>query len=66
MQYKQAINVYSTTEDRLKKLQPGQWVYAGDKSVMGRFCRVKQNGVVVVSWAGNMKHFQTLNQYSKR
>ena len=66
MQYQQALNIYSTTEDKLNKLQPGQWVYAGSRSAMGRFCRIKSNGVVVVSWAGNMKHFQTLNQYSKR
>jgi len=66
MQYQQAVNIYKTAEDKLNELQPGQWVYAGDRSVMGRFCRIKQNGVVVVSWAGKMDRFLALNKYSKR
>lgn len=53
MKYAQAFNVWSVPVDLLAHAQPGQWVYAGDKSAMGRFLGVKRSGVVVVAWLHN-------------
>lgn len=65
MQYKSAINIYNAPESVLAALQPGQWVYAGGKDSMGRFCRIKRNGIVVVAWGKDQGRFATLNKYSK-
>lgn len=53
MRYTPAFNVWSLPVELLAHAQPGQWVYAGDKSSMGRFLGVKRSGVVVVAWLGN-------------
>jgi len=53
MKYSAPINAHAVTTETLAKLQPGQWVYAGDRSTMGRFLGVKRSGTVVVAWLGN-------------
>jgi len=56
MKYTPAFNVWSVPKELLAHAQPGQWVYAGDKSAMGRFLGVKRSGVVVVAWLGNERN----------
>lgn len=53
MRYAPAFNVWALPVELLAHAQPGQWVYAGDRSAMGRFLGVKRSGVVVVAWLGN-------------
>jgi hypothetical protein len=53
MKYSAPVNAHAVTTETLAKLQPGQWVYAGDRSAMGRFLGVKRSGTVVVAWLGN-------------
>lgn len=46
-------------------LQPGQWVFAGDRSVKGQFLGVKASGVIVVAWTTNMDKRKKLRKYAK-
>jgi hypothetical protein len=75
MKFTPAFNIWSVPVDLLKHAQPGQWVYAGDKSAMGRFLGVKKTGSVVVAWLGNergrgskdarLDYIRTLRQYAR-
>lgn len=56
MKFTQAFNIWAVPASLLKHAQPGQWVYAGDKSSMGRFLGVKRSGVIVVAWLGNIRN----------
>ena len=67
-----AINVWGATPETLSALIPGQWVYAGDRSSMGRFYGVKKSGTVVVAWLGNARkhamqrdYFRTVYNFAK-
>jgi hypothetical protein len=55
MKYTQAFDLWSVPVALYKHIQPGQWVYTGDKTSKGIFLGVKQSGVVVVAWYGNAK-----------
>jgi hypothetical protein len=48
-----------------KHIQPGQWVYAGDKSNKGIFLGIKKSGTVVVAWYGNAKNAKCFREYIK-
>jgi hypothetical protein len=71
MKFTKAIDIWTLTKEQMSKLMPGQWVYAGDRSGMGRFYGVRSTGVVVVAWKDNAKnndyftYCKTLNNYSK-
>jgi hypothetical protein len=51
------------SRDQMRQLQPGQWVYAGDKDSKGQFLGVKKNDVVVVAWYGNAKGHRSYYDY---
>ena len=63
MKYTPAFNVWEVPVELLKFAQPGQWVYAGDKTTRGRFWGVKRSGTVVVSWHENAKASGDVRQY---
>lgn len=72
MKYIHPFDIWQVPVDLLSFVQPGQWVYAGDKSNKGRFFGVKKNGVVVVAWYGNAvksgdvrKYYSLVRQYAK-
>lgn len=53
MRYSKAINIWDLSDSERANLQIGQWVYAGDKSNMGRF--YGQGRSTVVAWLNNGK-----------
>jgi hypothetical protein len=53
MKFLKAMDIQALDEAQRKRLQVGQWVYAGNKSCMGKFLGVKRCGTVVVAWQGN-------------
>ena len=50
---------------RIKDIQPGQWVYAGDKADKGIFLGVKPSGVIVCAWYRNAKNSKDFKGYIK-
>jgi len=56
MKFTKAKNIWQMTKDEMAKLPKGQWVYAGEKSSLGRFYGVRKSGVVVVAWKDNAKN----------
>ena len=70
--YVTAFNVWGADNATLASALPGQWVYAGDRSSMGRFYGVKSSGTVVVAWLGNARkhamqreYFRTIYNYAQ-
>jgi hypothetical protein len=55
MKYQKALNIWNMSDSERAKLQPGQWIYAGDKSNKGIFLGVKASGSVVCAWYENVK-----------
>ena len=55
MKFLKAMDIQALDEAQRKRLQVGQWVYADNKSCMGKFLGVKRCGTVVVAWQGNAK-----------
>ena len=53
MKFLKAMDIQALDEAQRKRLQVGQWVYAGNRSCMGKFLGVKRCGTVVVAWQGN-------------
>lgn len=48
--YQKAVNVWTLNPEQRKALQPGQWVYAGDKADKGIWCGQRSSGSDVVAW----------------
>ena len=66
MKYQPAINIWNVVPaSRVKDIQPGQWVYAGDKADKGIFLGVKPSGVVVCAWYRNAKNHASFHGYVK-
>ena len=75
MKFTSSFDIWAVPTDLLKHAQPGQWVYAGDRSNKGRFLGVKQSGTIVVAWLGNIRnqgdhakrleYVKTLRTYAK-
>lgn len=63
MKFITSFNIWEMPVELLKHVQPGQWVYAGEKSTKGRFLGVKKSGSVVVAW--NHKHLKACRAYAK-
>jgi len=62
MKFTKAINIWSLSKDQMKTLKPGQWVYAGDRSNLGRFYGVRSfSDTVVVAWKENAKNNDYFN-----
>ena len=51
MRYQPAINIWEVKDEDRDSLQIGQWVYAGDKSNMGRF--YGHGNSTVIAWLNN-------------
>ena len=48
MKYQPSINIWNVVPaSRIKELQAGQWVYAGDRADKGIFLGVKPSGTIV-------------------
>lgn len=65
MKYQPSFNVWAMPDAFYKHIQPGQWVYAGDKTNKGIFLGVKKSGTVVVAWYGNAKNQKSFREYVK-
>lgn len=63
MAFKKAINIHTLSDEQIKTLKPGQWVYASDKEDKGVFCGVRESGTVVVAWYKNAKGYPSYNEY---
>lgn len=73
MRYIQAFNIWNIPNELIKYIQPGQWVYAGDKSNKGIYQGIKNNNIIVVAWKGNIdnqankrEYINKLRDYAKR
>ena len=65
MQYKKAIDIWQLSDNQIKKLQVGQWVFGGEPKNLGRFLGVKKSRTVVVAWHGNASFQQSYSGYIK-
>jgi hypothetical protein len=73
MQYTALQDIWSMPQHQINHMQPGQWVYAGNRNDRGQFLGVKPSGTVVVAWLGNMRnhgrnrvaYIRSLRQYAK-
>ena len=71
MKFTKAKDIWAMTKEQMEKLPRGQWVYAGEKTSLGRFCGIRSTGIVVVAWKNNAKnndYFQyckSLNNYAR-
>ena len=63
MQYTAPKDIWSMTQEQMRKLQPGQWIYAGERDHKGQFLGVKTNDVVVVAWYGNASRRDSYRDY---
>ena len=72
MRYLPSFDIWQVPTELLSHVQPGQWVYAGDKDNRGRFFGVKKSGTVVVAWRNNARnngrpqeYYSFMRQYAK-
>lgn len=65
MKYIQAFNIWNIPQELIRYIQPGQWVYAGNKSNKGIFQGIKSNGIIVVAWKGNIDNKPDKREYIK-
>ena len=63
MRYLPAFDIWQVPTELLPYVQPGQWVYAGDKEHRGRFFGVKKSGNVVVAWRNNALNSKAPKEY---
>lgn len=66
-----AFDIWSVPSYLRKHIQPGQWVYAGDRSNMGQYLGQSKGGADVVAWKGNFRagkknaYIKALRAYTK-
>jgi hypothetical protein len=65
MKYIEAFNIWNIPNELIRYIQPGQWVYAGDKDNKGIFQGIKKNNIIVVAWKGNIDNHKDKKQYIK-
>lgn len=66
MKYQKPINIWNVVPtSRIKDIQAGQWVYAGDKENKGIFLGVKPSGTIVCAWYHNAKNSKDFRGYVK-
>jgi len=51
--FKPIVDIWTLSDQERATLQPGQWVFAGDRNNVGRF--YGQGRSTVVAWRGNWK-----------
>lgn len=65
--FSKAVDIWKLTPEQISKLQPGQWVYANDPEVKGRF--FGQGASTVVAWSKRLpkgkRHFEYLRRYAQ-
>jgi len=68
MSYKKILDIGKLAEAEIRKLTPGQWVYADQDGPLwrGRFWGVKPSGTVVVAWQGNARNFGNWREYQQK
>ena len=73
MKYIKAFNIWNIPHELIKYIQPGQYIYAGDKDNKGIFQGIKKNNIIVVAWKGNInnkpnkrEYIKTLRDYAKQ
>tara|TARA_R110000868_G_scaffold261799_1_gene519951 strand:- start:312 stop:533 length:222 start_codon:yes stop_codon:yes gene_type:complete len=70
MKYQKSFNIWNMSKSDIAKIQPGQWVYAGNKSDNGIFLGIKPSGTIVCAWYKNAKqreyksYIRTLRDYA--
>jgi hypothetical protein len=65
MKYIEAFNICNIPVELIRYIQPGQWIYAGDKDNKGIFQGVKKSGIIVVAWKGNIDNKPNKREYIK-
>lgn len=73
MQYTKPVDIWSASRGQMMTMQPGQWVYAGNKTDNGMFMGIRPGGTVVVAWRNNiashgrnrLAYIRSLRQYAK-
>lgn len=55
MKFQRSFDIWAVPTPLYKHLQPGQWVYAGDRSNKGIYLGVTGQGTVVCAWYQNAK-----------
>jgi hypothetical protein len=69
MKFAPIFDIHAIPDALRKHIQPGQWVYASDKSAKGRFLGMKKNGICVVAWYRGEEDFnekcRILRQYAR-
>lgn len=66
MKYIKSFNICNIPQELIRHIQPGQHVYAGDKSNKGIFQGIKSNGIIVVAWKGNIDNKTNKRAYIER
>lgn len=52
--FKPMLDIWELSDEKRAALQPGQWVYAGERDNFGRFYgQGERSSVTVVAWRGN-------------
>jgi hypothetical protein len=63
MKYTKALDIWRLKPQEIERLQPGQWVYAGERNSMGRYLGVRRSGSLVVGWLGNARNHSPRKSY---
>jgi hypothetical protein len=70
MKFTKTVNIWELSTEERAKLQPGQWVRAGENGALGRF--FGEGRSTVVAWLGNAKgsrdyrgYMATLRDYGR-
>lgn len=66
MKYIQAFNIWNIPNELIRYIQPGQWVYAGNKDNKGIYQGIKESGSIVVAWQGNINKQSNKREYIKK
>lgn len=59
------FDIHAIPAELRRYIKPGQWVYATDKTVRGRFYGVKKSGICVVAWKENAKSSGNYFEYNR-
>ena len=65
--YRKTVDIGRMTDQEIKQLTPGQWVYTTEDRPLwrGRFWGVKPSGTIVVAWQGNARNSGDWRRYQK-
>ena len=63
MKFTKALDIWKLTPAEIARLQPGQWVYAGEPTSKGRYLGVRPSSSVVVGWLGNARNHSPRKSY---